>query len=69
MHILNGGILLLKCDLNYQPLDLAGILQHVQRHIDDEPGKLDDAWMEAVNVDYSTLISRSGSIDKQISTS
>jgi predicted amidohydrolase YtcJ len=64
MHILGGGIFLLKCDLNYQPLDLAGVLQHIQSCIDDEPGKPDDAWMEAVNVDYSTLTSRSGLIDK-----
>ncbi|KAI4655019.1 uncharacterized protein J4E78_007199 [Alternaria triticimaculans] len=64
MHILGGGIYLLKCDLNYQPLDLPGVLQHIQRCIDDEPDKPDDAWMEAVNVDYSTLTSRSGKIDK-----
>jgi predicted amidohydrolase YtcJ len=64
IHILGGGIFLLKCDLNYQPLDLPSVLEHIQRCIDDETGKSDNDWMEAVNLDYPTLTSRSGPIDR-----
>ncbi|EMD60279.1 hypothetical protein GGP41_008344 [Bipolaris sorokiniana] len=66
IHILGGGIYLLKCDLNYQPLGLPKVLKHVQRCIDDETVKPDHAWMEVVNLDYPTLISRSGSINKTV---
>ena len=62
VHVLGGGIFLLKCDLNYQALDLEKFLEHMQRCIDDEPNKSDDTWFEAVNLDYPTLVSRSGPI-------
>jgi predicted amidohydrolase YtcJ len=64
MHVLSGGLFLLKCDLNYQPLDIEAILKHIQGCIDGEPGKGDDAWVEVVNMDYPSLISRSGAVGK-----
>jgi predicted amidohydrolase YtcJ len=64
MHILSGGLFLLKCDLNYQPLDMQAILQHVQGCIDDEMDKDDDAWVEVVNMDYPSLVTRSGGVGK-----
>jgi predicted amidohydrolase YtcJ len=64
MHVLSGGLFLLKCDLSYQPLAIEAILKHVQRCIDDEPGKGDDAWVEVVNIDYPSLVSHSGSVGK-----
>lgn len=62
MHVLSSGLFLLKCDLSYQPLDIEAILKHVQGCIDDEPGKGDDASVEVVNMDYPSLVSRSGSV-------
>jgi predicted amidohydrolase YtcJ len=64
MHILSGGLFLLKCDLNYQPLDVEAILQHVQTCIDGESNKGDDAWLEVVNMDYPSLVTRSGQVGK-----
>ncbi|KAK0613537.1 amidohydrolase family-domain-containing protein [Immersiella caudata] len=45
MHVVSGGEFLLKCNLNYQPLPIAGLLAHVQGCIDDE-GAGDDVWLE-----------------------
>jgi predicted amidohydrolase YtcJ len=64
MHLLSGGLFLLKCDLNYQPLAIEAILSHVQSCIDDEPNKGSDAWVEVVNLDYPSLVTRSGAVDK-----
>jgi predicted amidohydrolase YtcJ len=64
MHLLSGGLFLLKCDLNYQPLAIEAILSHIQGCIDDEPNKGSDAWVEVVNLDYPSLVTRSGAVDK-----
>jgi predicted amidohydrolase YtcJ len=64
MHVLSGGLFLLKCDLNYQPLGIEAILEHIQGCIDDETNKSDDAWVEVVNMDYPSLVTRSGAIGK-----
>jgi predicted amidohydrolase YtcJ len=64
MHVLSGGLFLLKCDLNYQPLDLQAVLQHIQSCIDGETDKGDDAWLEVVNMDYPSLVTRSGQVGK-----
>ncbi|KAF2735771.1 hypothetical protein EJ04DRAFT_511551 [Polyplosphaeria fusca] len=64
MHTLSGGLFLLKCDLNYQPLDLNAVLQHIQRCIDDETGKSDTDWVDVVNLDFPSLVTRSGSVGK-----
>jgi predicted amidohydrolase YtcJ len=65
MHILSGGLFLLKCDLNYQPLGVEAILKHIQTCIDGETNKGDDAWLEVVNMDYPSLVTRSGQVGKQ----
>jgi predicted amidohydrolase YtcJ len=65
MHVLSGGLYLLKCDLNYQPLDLQAVLQHAQSCLNDETDKADDAWLEVVNLDYPSLVTRSGPIGKK----
>lgn len=64
MHVLSGGLFLLKCDLNYQPLDLQAVLQHIQSCIDGDTDKGDDAWLEVVNMDYPSLVTRSGQVGK-----
>lgn len=65
MHVLSGGLFLLKCDLNYQPLGIEAILTHIQQCIDGEPDKSSDAWVEVVNMDYPSLVTRSGLVDKR----
>jgi predicted amidohydrolase YtcJ len=64
MHILSGGLFLLKCDLAYQSLPLEAILEHVQGCIDDEAQAGDDTWLEVVNMDYPGLVERSGPVGK-----
>jgi predicted amidohydrolase YtcJ len=65
MHVLSGGLYLLKCDLNYQPLDLQAVLQHAQSCLDGETDKGDDVWLEVVNLDHPSLVTRSGRIGKK----
>ncbi|KAH5557394.1 hypothetical protein HBI25_134920 [Parastagonospora nodorum] len=65
MHILSGGAFLLKCDLNYQPLDLQAVLKHIQGCIDGETDAAAEAWLEVVNMDYPSLITRSGPVTKK----
>jgi predicted amidohydrolase YtcJ len=65
MHVLSGGLFLLKCDLNYQPLDVAAVLKHIQGCIDGEADKSEDAWLEVVNLDYPSLVTRSGAVGKE----
>ncbi|KAH7141531.1 amidohydrolase family-domain-containing protein [Dactylonectria estremocensis] len=64
MHVLSGGLFLLKCNLNYQSLSRKEILEHIQGCIDDEKDAEDDAWLEVVNMDYPSVVTKSGSIDK-----
>lgn len=65
MHTVSGGLFLLACDLNYQPLGLEEILAHVQQCIDDDPEKeAAGAWLEVVNMDYPSLVTKSGAVDK-----
>jgi predicted amidohydrolase YtcJ len=65
MHVLSGGLYLLKCDLNYQPLNLQAVLQHAQSCLDGETDKGNDVWLEVVNLDYPSLVTRSGRIGKK----
>jgi predicted amidohydrolase YtcJ len=65
MHVLSGGLFLLKCDLNYQPLDIQAVLQHIQSCIDGETNANDDTWLEVVNMDYPSLVTRSGAVGKK----
>ncbi|KAH7139748.1 amidohydrolase family-domain-containing protein [Dactylonectria estremocensis] len=64
MHVLSGGLFLLKCDLSYQSLPIADVLEHIQGCIDGETGKTDDDWVEVVNMDYPGLVDRSGNVGK-----
>lgn len=64
MHVLSGGLYLMKCDLSYQALDLEELLEHLQTCLDSETDKTDDDWLEAVSMDYSSLISKSGTVTK-----
>ncbi|KAM5345974.1 hypothetical protein ACJ41O_011835 [Fusarium nematophilum] len=64
MHVLSGGLFLLKCDLSYQTLPLEDVIEHIQGCIDGETGKTDDDWVEVVNMDYPGLVDRSGDVGK-----
>ncbi|KAF7555266.1 hypothetical protein G7Z17_g2311 [Cylindrodendrum hubeiense] len=64
MHVLSGGLYLLKCDLSYQSLPIADIIEHITGCIAGETGKTDDDWLEVVNMDYPGLVERSGSVGK-----
>ena len=63
MHVMSGGEFLLKCNLNYQPLPIEGVLAHVQSCIDAEAAG-DDAWLEVVNMDWPGLVAASGPVTK-----
>ncbi|KAF4451839.1 amidohydrolase ytcJ-like [Fusarium austroafricanum] len=65
MHVLSGGLFLLKCNLNYQTLSIDDVLKHIQGCIDGETGKTDDDWLEVVNMDYAGLVEKSGSVGKK----
>lgn len=66
MHVVSGGLFLLKCDLNYQPLTLEDVLVHVQQCINMEPEEEEKhSWLEVVNCDYPTLTTKSGMINKK----
>ncbi|KAH6877215.1 amidohydrolase family-domain-containing protein [Thelonectria olida] len=64
MHVLSGGLFLLKCDLSYQALALEDLSKHIQGCIDSETDKTDDDWLEVVNMDYPSLVDKSGSVGK-----
>lgn len=67
MHVQSGGEYLLKCNLNYQPLSMEEILAHVQECVEAERATKEspDQWIEAVNMDYPSLIRRSGAQTKR----
>ena len=61
MHVLSGGLFLIRCNLNYQALSFEALLAHIQGCIDAEPEKdAVGAWLEVVNMDYFALRARSG---------
>ncbi|KAF4946106.1 hypothetical protein FSARC_14276 [Fusarium sarcochroum] len=64
MHVMSGGLFLLKCDLSYQTLPIEDVLEHIQGCLDNETGKTDDDWLEVVNMDYAGLTEKSGSVGK-----
>ncbi|KAK7432040.1 hypothetical protein QQZ08_001330 [Neonectria magnoliae] len=64
MHVLSGGLFLLKCDLSYQPLGLEDVVKHIQGCVDGETGKGDGDWVEVVNMDYPSLVGKSGDVGK-----
>lgn len=64
MHVLSGGLFLLKCDLSYQTLPIEGVIKHIQGCLDGETDKTDDDWLEVVNMDYAGLVDKSGTVGK-----
>ncbi|KAK8103307.1 amidohydrolase family-domain-containing protein [Apiospora sp. TS-2023a] len=65
MHVLTGGLDLLHCDMNYQPVDINQLLSHMQSCIDGDGEKADDDWVEVVNLDYPSLVTKSGQVGKR----
>ncbi|KAK2133703.1 amidohydrolase family-domain-containing protein [Fusarium oxysporum II5] len=65
MHVLSGGLFLLKCDLSYQTLPIEDVIEHIQGCIDGETDKTDDDWLEVVNMDYAGLVEKSGNVGKK----
>ncbi|KAM5350825.1 hypothetical protein ACJ41O_007330 [Fusarium nematophilum] len=65
MHVLSGGAGLLKCNMNYQPLDLKEVLDHIQGCLDSDPDKSDDDWLEVIALDYYTLSDVTGGVTKK----
>ena len=49
MHPLQGGGSLLKCNLNYQQLNLAQMQARIQTCLDKTQSREPDAWLEVVN--------------------
>jgi predicted amidohydrolase YtcJ len=49
MHPLDGGIALLKCNLNYERLTVAQLQARVQACLDETRGAEPDKWLEVVN--------------------
>jgi hypothetical protein len=48
-HPLQGGAALLKCNLNYEQLQVAGMQAKIQACIDQSRAREPDAWLEVVN--------------------
>ncbi|KAK8068642.1 amidohydrolase family-domain-containing protein [Apiospora saccharicola] len=66
MHVLTGGLGLLHCDMNYQPVDIGQPLAHIQGCIDSDGENADDDWVEVVNLDYPSLVTKSGQAGRQV---
>jgi predicted amidohydrolase YtcJ len=49
MHPLEGGIVLLKCNLNYERLTVAHFQERIQGCLDHSRSKEPDQWLEVVN--------------------
>lgn len=65
MHLLTGGAGLLKCNLNYQPLDLDEVLDHIQQCLDSDEGKGDNDWLEVIYLDIYHLSDVTGGVTKK----
>lgn len=65
IHMLSGGADLLRCSLNYQPLGLNQILDHIQGCLDAEPDKADSDWMEVIALDIYHLSDVTGGVTKK----
>lgn len=65
MHVLPGGLALLNCDMNYQPVDVNQLLSHIQGCIDGDGEKAKTDWLEVVNLDYPSLVTKSGEVNKR----
>ncbi|RSL63215.1 hypothetical protein CEP54_005313 [Fusarium duplospermum] len=55
MHVLQAGQDLLKCNFNYQRLNVEQILEHLQNCLDSDPDSTDDDWLDGVGLNYIPL--------------
>ncbi|KAJ4215789.1 hypothetical protein NW759_009650 [Fusarium solani] len=55
MHVLQAGQDLLKCNFNYQRLNVEQILEHLQTCLDSDPDSTDDDWLDGVALNYIPL--------------
>lgn len=62
LHLISGGTALLKCNLNYQPLNLQQVLDHIQGCLGAEPNKTKDDWLEVLAMDWCTLSDVAGGV-------
>ncbi|KAK8074366.1 hypothetical protein PG994_005265 [Apiospora phragmitis] len=65
MHVLTGGLALLNCDMNYQPVDINQVLAHIQACIEGDGKTADDDWAEVVKLDYPSLVTKNGEVGKR----
>ncbi|KAJ4180530.1 hypothetical protein NW755_011627 [Fusarium falciforme] len=65
MHVISGGADLLKCSMNYQPLGLKEVLDHIQECLDSDTDKTDDDWLDVIALDYYTLSDATGGVTKR----
>ncbi|KAF4451231.1 putative amidohydrolase ytcJ [Fusarium austroafricanum] len=65
MHPLRGGAALLKCNMNFQPLGLAKVLEKIQSCLDDDKDKTDKDWLEVISLDYYALSADTGGVTKK----
>lgn len=55
MHALQAGQDLLKCNFNYQRLNVEQVLAHLQTCLDSDPERTDDDWLDGVALNYVSL--------------
>ncbi|RSM09197.1 hypothetical protein CEP52_004266 [Fusarium oligoseptatum] len=65
MHVISGGANLLKCNMNYQPLGLKEVLDHIQGCLDSDTDKSDEDWLDVIALDYYTLSDLTGGVTKR----
>lgn len=55
MHAFQAGQDLLKCNFNYQRLNVEQVLAHLQTCLDSDPERTDDDWLDGVALNYMSL--------------
>lgn len=59
----DGGLGLHQCNLNYQPLTWDRTAGHITG-CGTNDGGANRSWLEAINMDYACLITKTGNVDK-----
>jgi predicted amidohydrolase YtcJ len=65
MHPLQGGGTLLKCNLNYEQLNVATMQTRIQACLDHDRAKEPDAWLEVVNWFQEGMVPAGTRTDRQ----
>jgi predicted amidohydrolase YtcJ len=65
MHPLQGGAALLKCNLNYEQLNVATMQARIQACLDQDREKEPDAWLEVVNWFQEGMVPAGTHTDRQ----